>query len=193
MEKTMDFTELEELRKQFNILNDKLEKQTIINETLLKESMKQKLSYVDRTAKMYRYAGLIVTPLMLALMLLFKAPLLLWIFTATALIVEQFLFQREFRKLDTKSLMSLGHIDAVERVSIFRKNFRRINTLMLIPSITVFILFVGLVTGYKFDVGTVIYYLVFVLIVSTYEVVRQRKMFKNLDAVLKQIEEFRRE
>ena len=189
----MDFTELEELRKQFNILNDKLEKQTIINEKLIKESIKQKLSYVERTFRMYRYAGLIVTPLMLALMLLFKAPLLLWIFTATALIVEQFLFQRVFRKFDTKALMSLGHIDAVERVAIFRKNFRKINYVMMIPAIALFVFYVGLVTDYKFDIGTVIYYLICVLIVSTYEVVRQRKMFKKLDAVLKLIEELRRE
>lgn len=193
MEKTMDFAELEELKAQFDILNEKLERQTIINETLLKESMKQKLSYVDRTYRMYRNAGLITTPIMLALLLLYKAPLAMCIFIVVSLIMEQILYRREFRKLDTKTLMSLEHIDAVERVAIFRKNFRRINTLMLIPGITIFILFVGLVTGYKFDAGTVLLYLIFVLITLTYEVVRQRKMFKNLDAVLKLIEELRSE
>ena len=193
MEKTMDFAELEELKAQFDILNEKLERQTIINETLIKESMKQKLSYVDRTYRMYRNAGLITTPIMLALLLLYKAPLAMCIFIVVSLIMEQILYRREFRKLDTKTLMSLGHIDAVERVAIFRKNFRRINTLMLIPGITIFILFVGLVTGYKFDAGTVLLYLIFVLITLTYEVVRQRKMFKNLDAVLKLIEELKSE
>ena len=193
MEKTMDFAELEELKAQFDILNEKLERQTIINETLIKESMKQKLSYVDRTYRMYRNAGLITTPIMLALLLLYKAPLAMCIFIVVSLIMEQILYRREFRKLDTKTLMSLGHIDAVERVAIFRKNFRRINTLMLIPGITIFILFVGLVTGYKFDAGTVLLYLIFVLITLTYEIVRQRKMFKNLDAVLKLIEELRSE
>ena len=66
MEKTMDFAELEELKAQFNILNEKLEKQTIINEKLIKESMKQKLSYVDRTYKMYKIAIVITTPLLIA-------------------------------------------------------------------------------------------------------------------------------
>ena len=48
MEKTIDFAELQELREQFNILSEKLEKQIIINETLIKESMKKKLSYVEK-------------------------------------------------------------------------------------------------------------------------------------------------
>ncbi len=191
MEKTMDFAELEELKAQFDILNEKLEKQTIINETLIKESMKQKLSYVDRTARMYRNASLITIPILFALLLLYKAPLALSIFITVALILEQIFYRRLFRKLDTKTLMSLGHIDAVERVSIFRKNFRKINSLMLIPSITLFILFLGLVTDYKFNIGTVILYSVSISITLTYEILRQRKMFKNLDAVLKQIKDLR--
>ncbi|MEE1339116.1 MAG: hypothetical protein UHD04_09235, partial [Muribaculaceae bacterium] len=80
MEKTMDFAELEELKAQFNILNEKLEKQTIINEKLIKESMKQKLSYVDRTYKMYKIAIVITTPLLIALLFLYKASLVLCIF-----------------------------------------------------------------------------------------------------------------
>ena len=43
MEKTIDFAELEELKIQFNLLNEKLEKQQIINENLIKESMKKKI------------------------------------------------------------------------------------------------------------------------------------------------------
>lgn len=49
MEKTMNFAELQELREQFKILNDKLEKQAIINDNLIQESIKNKLSYVDKT------------------------------------------------------------------------------------------------------------------------------------------------
>ena len=52
MEKTIDFAELEELKTQFNLLNEKLEKQQIINENLIKESMTRKISYVERFHKM---------------------------------------------------------------------------------------------------------------------------------------------
>lgn len=193
MEKTIDFAELQELREQFNILSEKLEKQTIINETLIKESMKKKLSYVDRTYKMYKTALVITTPLLIALLFLYKASLAMWIFIALALIVEMCLYSREFYKLDTKGLMSLGHIDAVERVATFKKNLKAITYVMFIPAIILFILFVGLITDYKFDMGTMIYYSIFIILALTYEFVRYRKMFSRLDAVLKQIKELRSE
>lgn len=43
----MDLTELQELRKQFNLIDEKLDRQHIINEELLRESMKSKLSRVE--------------------------------------------------------------------------------------------------------------------------------------------------
>lgn len=193
MEKTMNFAELQELREQFNILNDKLEKQTIINETLIKESMKRKLSYVDRTFRLYVITEVIISPLLIALLVFYKATLAMWIFIAVALIVEMILYRREYRKLDTKGLMSLGHIDAVERVATFKKNLKTITYVMLIPAIILFILFVGLVTDYKFDMGSVIYYSIFIMLALTYEFVRSKKMFSRLDAVLKQIKELRSE
>ena len=189
MEKTIDFAELQELREQFNILSEKLEKQTIINETLIKESMKKKLSYVDRTYKMYKIALVITTPLLIALLFLYKASLVFCVFVVMLLIVEMILYRREFRKLDTKELMSLNHIEAVERVVTFKKNFKRNSIVMLIPSIIIFIAFIGLVTDYKFDMGTVIFYAIFVLLALTYEFVRYKKMFSKLDAILKQIKE----
>ena len=51
MEKTIDFAELQELKEQFNLINDKLENQEIINDYLMKESIKNKMSYFD---KLYR-------------------------------------------------------------------------------------------------------------------------------------------
>lgn len=191
MEKTIDFAELQELKEQFKILNEKLEKQTIINETLIKESIRKKLSYVEKTFKLYVIADIIVAPLLITLFLLYKAPLALWIIVAVALTIELFLFRREYRKLNTKELMTLGHIDAVERVTAFKKNCKKITYVMIIPSISIFVLFVGMITGYKFDMGSVIYYAIFCLLALTYEYVRTKKMFSKLDSVLKQIKELK--
>ncbi len=191
MEKTIDFAELQELKEQFKILNEKLEKQTIINETLIKESIRKKLSYVEKTFKLYVIADIIVAPLLITLFLLYKAPLALWIIVAVALTIELFLFRREYRKLNTKELMTLGHIDAVERVTAFKKNCKKITYVMIIPSISIFVLFVGMITGYKFDMGSVIYYAIFCLLALTYEYVRTKKMFTKLDLVLKQIKELK--
>lgn len=189
----MNFAELQELREQFKILNDKLEKQAIINDNLIQESIKNKLSYVDKTFRLYVITEVIISPLLIVLLVFYKATLAMWIFIAVALIVEMILYRREYRKLDTKGLMSLGHIDAVERVATFKKNLKTITYVMLIPAIILFILFVGLVTDYKFDMGSVIYYSIFIMLALTYEFVRSKKMFSRLDAVLKQIKELRSE
>lgn len=188
-----DMKELQELREQFNLINEKLEKQVIINEALIKESMKKKLSYINRTYKMYVWALVITTPLLIALLALHKASLGLWIFIVVALLVEFFLNSRLYRKLNTKDLMSLGHVEAVERVAVFKKNYKKITIAMLVPAMVLFVSFIGLVSDYRFDMGTVMYYSIFIVIALTYEFVRSKKMFLKLDSVLKQIKELRGE
>ncbi|MBQ1987394.1 MAG: hypothetical protein II235_04620 [Muribaculaceae bacterium] len=193
MEESLEMKELQELREQFCLINEKLEKQVIINEALIKESMKKKLSYINRTYKMYVWALVITTPLLIALLALHKASLGLWIFIVVALLVEFFLNSRLYRKLNTKDLMSLGHVEAVERVAVFKKNYKKITIAMLVPAMVLFVSFIGLVSDYRFDMGTVIYYSIFIVIALTYEFVRSKKMFLKLDSVLKQIKELRGE
>lgn len=193
MEESLEMKELQELREQFCLINEKLEKQVIINEALIKDSMKKKLSYINRTYKMYVWALVITTPLLIALLALHKASLGLWIFIVVALLVEFFLNSRLYRKLNTKDLMSLGHVEAVERVAVFKKNYKKITIAMLVPAMVLFVSFIGLVSDYRFDMGTVMYYSIFIVIALTYEFVRSKKMFKKLDSVLKQIKELRGE
>lgn len=193
MEESLEMKELQELREQFCLINEKLEKQVIINEALIKESMKKKLSDINRTYKMYVWALVITTPLLIALLALHKASLGLWIFIVVALLVEFFLNSRLYRKLNTKDLMSLGHVEAVERVAVFKKNYKKITIAMLVPAMVLFVSFIGLVSDYRFDMGTVIYYSIFIVIALTYEFVRSKKMFLKLDSVLKQIKELRGE
>mgnify|MGYP003419739966 CR=1 FL=1 len=40
-QQNLDFAELQELKNQFNLLNEKLEKQRIINKEMIQESMKK--------------------------------------------------------------------------------------------------------------------------------------------------------
>ena len=193
MEESLEMKELQDLREQFCLINEKLEKQVIINEALIKESMKKKLSYINRTYKMYVWALVITTPLLIALLALHKASLGLWIFIVVALLVEFFLNSRLYRKLNTKDLMSLGHVEAVQRVAVFKKNYKKITIAMLVPAMVLFVSFIGLVSDYRFDMGTVIYDSIFIVIALTYEFVRSKKMFLKLDSVLKQIKELRGE
>ncbi len=193
MEKTIDFAELEELKTQFNLLNEKLEKQQIINENLIKESMRRKISYVERFHKIYYIVAAVIIPLFVAIMLLYKAH---WAFIAFAfitLIVEMMLHYKGYRILNPKVLLDLNLVGAMERVSRFKKQYKVVTCIMLIPAIFIFVMSVGLITNYTFHMGTTIYYGVFILVAMIWEFIRTKKLFTRLDEILRQIKELKGE
>lgn len=193
MEKTIDFAELEELKTQFNLLNEKLEKQKIINENLIKESMKKKISYVERFHKMYFIVATLIFPLFIAILLLYKASLAIIAFAFASIVVEIILHYKAFRTLRPKELLDMKLVDAMERVSRFKKQYKIATWIMLIPSLLIFVMFIGLVTNYSFDMGHVIFYGLFCLAAMIWELTRTRKLFSRLDGVLKQIKELKGE
>lgn len=191
MTQVVDMVELQELKDQFNLINEKLEKQIVINETLIKESMRRKISYVEKNHKWYFIVAALMTPGMLAILLLYKAH---WAFVTLVLValgIEILLHYKGYRMLNPKELMVMGLVDAVERVSRFKKFFNIVTWVMFIPALIIFIMFIGMMTDYTFHYGTVVYYGVFVLAALIWEFTRQRKMYSRLDEVLKQIRELR--
>ena len=62
MENTLISHELEEMRAQISILKDKLEKQNIVNEKHLRNSMKSKMSDINRTIAGTIIAGALALP-----------------------------------------------------------------------------------------------------------------------------------
>lgn len=193
MEKTIDFAELEELKTQFNLLNEKLEKQQIINENLIKESMRRKISYVERFHKIYFIVATLTIPVFIALLLLYKANWAIIAFALISMVVEIILHYKAFRTLSPKELLDMNLINAIERVSRFKKRYKIMTWIMLIPALIISVMVIGVLTNYTFDVGHVIYYGLFVAIAMIWEFTRTRKLFKNLDEVLRQIKELRSE
>lgn len=191
MTQVIEMGELQEIKEQFILLTEKLEKQKIINEMLVKESMTQKMSYVEKVQKRYFIIAILVCPLMMALLLLYKAHWAFVLFVLLALVIETFLHYHAYRILKPKNLLDMGFVDAMERVSRFKKFFNIVTWVMAIPALFMFIMFIGLITNYTFHSGTMIYYGAFVLAATILEFVRKRKMFARLDQVLKQINELR--
>ena len=191
MTQVIEMGELQDVKEQFILLADKLEKQKIINEMLIKESMTQKISNVEKVQRWYFIITLLVCPLMMSLLLLYKAHWTFVLFVLIALGIEVFLHYQAYRILKPKELMDMGFVDAMERVLRFKKFFNIVTWVMAIPALFMFIMFIGLITNYTFHAGTMIYYGVFVLAATILEFVRKRKMFARLDEILKQINELR--
>ena len=63
MEKDIRMEELEGLRQQLSLLNKKLEKQSIVNEKLIRNSMKERISNINRTGIIFCVLIAIATPI----------------------------------------------------------------------------------------------------------------------------------
>ena len=63
MENNIQFEELQELRNQLTLLNNKLEKQEIINDKLIRNSLKNKISNINRTGIVLCALVVIATPI----------------------------------------------------------------------------------------------------------------------------------
>ena len=193
MSQLEEFSELQELKEQFNLISEKLEQQVIINKALIHESMNKKISYVDRTFKIYSILVIIATPIFLGLLLLHNAHWAVIIFALLSLLSEGVLYYTAFHKLNSNDLLMLGFVDAMERVAKFKKRIKTITCIMLIPGIALFIIYVGLTTNFNFDINIVIYYAIFVSAAFIWELLRTKKMFRQLDGILAQIKEIRSE
>ena len=142
---------------------------------------------------MYFIVAAMITPLFVAIMLLYKANWAIIAFALTSLVVEIILHYKAFRTLCPKELLDMKLIDAMERVSRFKKQYKIATWIMLIPSLLIFVMFIGLVTNYSFDMGHVIFYGLSCLAAMIWELTRTRKLFSRLDGVLKQIKELKGE
>lgn len=193
MAQALEMVELQELKTQFNLINEKLEKQLIINENLIKESMSKNISYIEKYYKRYLLCYMVITPTIIAYMLLIGVHWGLFVFVLLALLVEFMLYYNGYRTLNPKTLMVKSYIDALECVSVFKKRFEMITRIMFIPAVLIVVLLVSHISGYTWDIGRIIFYSLFVLAAWIFEFVRKRKMFAGLDEVLKQIKELRKE
>ena len=62
-QQNLDFAELQELKEQFSLLDMKLEKQRIINEEMIQESMKEKLSYIEKWYRDRMIVSIVAAPI----------------------------------------------------------------------------------------------------------------------------------
>lgn len=84
MENNQDFMELDEMRKQIALLNKKLEKESIINDRLLRDTMKRKANVINANAWISVGASVFV---IIWALLFFPAEGFSWCFTAITIIM----------------------------------------------------------------------------------------------------------
>ena len=195
-QQNFDFEELQELKNQFDLLNMKLEKQRIINEEMIQESMKEKLSYIERWYRNRFYTCVVAAPIVSIIFIVRNITEGVgdWTFGFMILLValvELYFDRKAYRVLDIKNLPNLNMTQATENV-IKHKQLRSLaNKVLLLPFIVVIVWTILVAGGYTWNLK-IISVTVFMMGLSfSYGFQQMKKNQKRLESVLEQIKKLR--
>ena len=195
-QQNVDFAELQELKEQFSLLDMKLEKQRIINEEMIQESMKEKLSYIERWYRNRFYTCVVAAPIVSIIFIVRNITEGVgdWTFGFMILLValvELYFDRKAYRVLDIKNLPNLNMTQATENV-IKHKQLRSLaNKVLLLPFIVVIVWTILVAGGYTWNLK-IISVTVFMMGLSfSYGFQQMKKNQKRLESVLEQIKKLR--
>lgn len=195
-QQNLDFSELQELKNQFNLLDMKLEKQRIINEEMIQESMKEKLSYIERWYKKQFLVCTIACPIISTIFMIqyMNKGFGYWgfsIFVLVLALVELYWNRICYKALDIKNLSNLNMIQATEKI-IKHKQLRTMrNKFFIIPFIILIIWTFLVASEFSWNLPIFIL-LVFILCISlSLGIYQSKQNQKKLEAVLEQIKKLR--
>ena len=120
-QREIDFLEFDELKQQFALLDEKLEKQRIISEEIVGEAINEKLSHIEKWYRNRFCISLVSAPVVgiVFIVMYFGRGIEYWGFGLYILAVGilEYLFNRRcYRALDIKRLPSMSMTEAQERI-----------------------------------------------------------------------------
>jgi hypothetical protein len=191
METNIQFDELQELRAQLTLLNHKLDKQKIINAQLIKNSIKKKiLSVKSRSLVTTIFVLLIATPLYLFLYFHLNTSLIIVI---PALLMVYFSVIYEIWSLiEIKSNMINEDLTNSKEKILRAKKRKKNYVYFYIPLVPIYITCLdlgGFPLSYLLEPSFIIQFIIFTII----GYFLQRRDYKAMDEIIKQIEELRKE
>ena len=195
-QQNLDFEELKELKEQFSLLDKKLEKQRIINEEMIQESMKEKLSHIEKWYRNRFYTCVIAAPIVSMIFIVrnFTEGVGDWTFGLMILLValiELYFDRKAYHALDIKNLSTLNMTQATENV-IKHKQLRSLaNKILILPFIVVIVWTILVAGGYTWNLK-IIALTAFMMGISLFYWLQQiKKNHKRLESVLEQIKKLR--
>lgn len=121
---TLYSSELEEMRSQIGLLKQKLERQTIINDTHIRNSMKSKMSALNRTVGATICAGIFAAIFSPTYFYMMNFSLTFVIATAVMLVICLVLTIMQKIRLGRIDISQSNLIDAAQKLSSLRKHYK---------------------------------------------------------------------
>ena len=195
-QQNLDFTELQELKNQFNLLDMKLEKQRIINEEMIQESMKEKLSYIERW---YQYRLRVCTIAAPIVSFIFMVRYINegfghWGFSLLILLtglIELYLDRKSYQALDIKNIPNLSMTEATENVTKHRHLIKQTNKILILPSIVLVVWAILIACNYSWNLSILAITIFMVGIAISWGLYLAKQNRKKLESVLEQIKKLR--
>ena len=190
------FKEFDELKRQFAILDGKLEKQRIINEDIVNETIKEKLSHIEKWYKNRFTTSMIYSPI---ISIVFLAMYLdrgagYWGFSLFILaigIIEYLLNKRCYKALEIDRLPSMSMTEAQERIINHKRLRSQTEKIMILPYIALIAWTILVASNFGFSVE-VFAITIFAMGLSIVWGYRQQKVNKKrLDGILRHIRSLR--
>ena len=192
----MDLSELQELRKQFNLIDEKLDKQRIINEEILRESMKSKLSRVEKWYQNRFRTSAIAAPIIGIVFLTQFADkgFHYWGFCLLIIatgILEVILNNRAYKALSIGNLPSMSMTEATEHIARHKQLRMMANRILAIPLIALIVWTILIASDFAWNLQVIaitVFAMGFAFVLG---ITQQRANKKRLDEVLNQIKTLR--
>ncbi len=192
----MDLSELQELRKQFNLIDEKLDKQRIINEEILRESMKSKLSRVELWYQNRFRTSAIAAPIIGIVFLtqFVDKGFHYWGFCLLIIatgILEVILNNRAYKALSIGNLPSMSMTEATEHIARHKQLRMMANRILAIPLIALIVWTILIASDFAWNLQVIAITVFAMGFTIALGITQQRANKKRLDEVLNQIKTLR--
>ena len=192
----MDLSELQELRKQFNLIDEKLDKQRIINEEILRESMKSKLSRVELWYQNRFRTSAIAAPIIGIVFLtqFVDKGFHYWGFCLLIIatgILEAILNNRTYKALSIGNLPSMSMTEATEHIARHKQLRMMANRILAIPLIALIVWTILIASDFAWNLQVIAITVFAMGVAFVLGITQQRANKKRLDEVLHQIKTLR--
>ena len=196
MTHTTDLTELQQLREQFNLIDEKLEKQRIINEEILNVSMQHKLSRVEQWYRNRFSTSALAAPIVGVVFLTQFADkgFPYWGFCLLIIatgILEIILNSRAYKALDLANLPSMSMTEATEHIARHKQLRMVANRILALPLIALIVWTILIASDFAWNLPVIAITVFAMGIGIALGITQQRANKKRLDEVLNQIKTLR--
>ena len=189
-QQNLDLAELQELKNQFSMLDMKLEKQRIINKEMIEESMKEKLSYIERWYKNRFVTSMVAAPVG-GIVFMANGYWGFGILILLTGLLEFFLNRKAYNALDARNLPGMNMTQAAENIIRHRRLRSITNRILALPLIALIVWTILIAGGYAWNLKVIALTLFAMGASISWGLYEMKMNHKRLDAVLEQIRKLR--